>query len=345
MTRSFNGETADEAWRLSVKALLEGDDVLIQPSRLGPTREILHATFSIRDPRQRWVLSRTPAMNPAYAIAELIWILNGRNDSAFPNYWNPTLPKFAGTGDTYHGAYGYRLRKNLGIDQIERAYKVLSNDPESRQVVLQIWDSRLDLPDEKGKPVSPDIPCNICSLPKVRNGKLEWLQIMRSNDVFLGAPHDFFWFMAFQEVMAGWLDLEVGTYVHISDSLHCYEHDLESFDASSKAPTVSSTDDLAIPKSEFDRAISIVIDAMDRLRSPEFTSSNYWACIEGAELPEGYRNMLLIAAADSARRRGWTEEVAHSVANCTNPALSTAWDRWEQRLDESPPIDSHQNYR
>ncbi len=331
MTRSFSGETADEAWRLSVKELLDGDDVLIQPSRLGPTREVLHASFSISNPRQRWVLSRTPAMNPAYAIAELIWILSGRNDSAFPNYWNPVLPKFAGTGDTYHGAYGYRLRKSLGIDQIERAYKALLNDPESRQVVLQIWDSRCDLPDEKGKPVAPDIPCNICSLPKVRNGKLEWLQIMRSNDVFLGAPNDLFLFMAVQEIMAGWLGIEVGTYVHISDSLHCYEHDLEAFDTSNKAVTVTSTDDLAIPKAESDRAITIIEYAMDRLRSPELTSSDFRACIEGTELPEGYQNMFLIVAAYSARRRGWAEEVAHSVSKCTNPALSFAWAQWKQR--------------
>jgi thymidylate synthase len=270
-------------------------------------------------------------MNPAYAIAELIWILSGRNDSAFPNYWNPALPKFAGTGDTYHGAYGYRLRKNLGIDQIERAYKALLNDPESRQVVLQIWDSRCDLPDEKGKPVAPDIPCNICSLPKVRNGKLEWLQIMRSNDVFLGTPNDLFWFMALQEIMAGWLGIEVGTYVHVSDSLHCYEHDLEAFYVSNKATIVTSTDDLAITKVESDRAVTLIENAMDRLRSPELTSSDYRDCIEETELPEGYQNMFLIVAADSARRRGWTEEVAHSVSKCTNPALSFAWAQWEQR--------------
>lgn len=333
MTRFFNSDTADGAWRLSVKALLEGDDVLTQPSRLGPTREILHATFSINDPRQRWVLSRTPAFNPAYAIAELVWILLGRNDSAFPNFWNPALPKFAGSGDTYHGAYGYRLRNNLGIDQIERAYKVLLNDPESRQVVLQIWDSRYDLPDESGKPVAPDIPCNICSMPKVRNGKLEWLQIMRSNDIFLGVPNDIFWFTALQEIMAGWLGIEVGTYVHVSDSLHCYEHDLKAFDASNEAIIVGSTDNLAIPKPESDRAISIIGGSMDRLRSPNLTPSEYRSCLKNNELPEGYLNMLLVAAADSARRRGWTVEVAETVSECTNPALKAAWERWEQRTN------------
>lgn len=336
MTRSFNGDTVDEAWRLAVKALLEGDDVLTQASRIGPTREILHASFSIFDPRQRWVFSRTPGLNPAYAIAELIWILSGRNDSAFPNFWNPALPKFAGRGATYHGAYGYRMRKNLGIDQIERAYNALLNDPDSRQVVLQIWDSRIDLPNEDGTPAAPDIPCNICSMPKVRNGKLEWLQIMRSNDVFLGTPNDIFWFTAIQEIMAGWLGLEIGSYVQISDSLHCYEHDLEAFDASDEVTIVSSTDDLAIPKPESDRAISIIENAMDSLRLPELTPSDYQACLQGAELPEGYRNMLLIVAADAARRKGWTDEMAAAVAECTNPALKTAWDRWEQRMNKAP---------
>ncbi len=334
MKRSFKGETADEAWRSSIQALLEEDGVHKQSSRLGPTREILHATFSIRDPRQRWILSRTPAINPAFAIAEVIWILQGRQDAAFLNFWNPILPNFAGDGETYHGAYGYRLRTHLGIDQIERAYQVLSKNPDSRQLVLQIWDSTIDLPNNEGEPSAHDIPCNICAMPKIRNGKLEWYQVMRSNDLFLGTPHNFIQFTTMQEILAGWLGVQVGEYVQVSDSMHCYEKDLNSFSLSDTPITANSTDTLAIPKAESERAMSTIEEAMDILRSPGLEISEYWACIEERELPEGYLNMLLIAAADAARRRGWKKEVAETVSKCTNPALSLAWTQWEGNTPE-----------
>lgn len=332
MTRSFSGETADEAWRMSVKALLEDNDVLIQPSRIGPTREILHATFSIGNPRQRWVLSRTPSMNPAFAIAEVIWIMRGRKDSEFLNFWNPALPRFAGDGDTYHGAYGFRLREHLGLDQIERAYNVLSKTPESRQLVLQIWDSRIDLPEEDGSAAAPDIPCNIVSMPKVRNGKLEWFQVMRSNDLFLGTPHNFVQFTCIQEILAGWLGVDIGEYVHVSDSMHCYEKDLSKFSSTAEPIVAPNTDNLAIPKPESERAFVIIEEAMDKLRDPKLTTPAFAECLGKANLPEGYRNHLLVVAADAARRKGWTDEMNNVVTQCTNPALVKAWQGWAERM-------------
>jgi thymidylate synthase len=125
MIKTFEANTADDLWRQAAEALLQGDDFLCQASRSGPIREYLHCSLHLTNPRQRWILSRQPALNPAFAIAEVIWILQGRNDAAFPNYWNPKLPEFAGYGDTYHGAYGHRLRSNFGFDQIERAYQAL----------------------------------------------------------------------------------------------------------------------------------------------------------------------------------------------------------------------------
>jgi thymidylate synthase len=216
----FEGSTADEVWLKAVSEFKDSKDIHTQSSRAGQTKELLGATFIIREPRQRWVSSREPAINPAFAIAEVIWIISGRKDSAFLNYWNPALPKFAGTGKNYHGAYGHRIRKRFGLDQLERAYLALSRNPDTRQVVLQIWDPSIDFPAKDGSPRDPDIPCNICSLVKIRNGKLEWTQILRSNDLFLGVPHNFVQFTSLQEILAAWLGIEVGLYRHFTDCLH-----------------------------------------------------------------------------------------------------------------------------
>src|SRR2546423_11596601 len=141
MINVFEGNTASDVWQKAVVEITHGNNARYQAGRGGTTEEILHTGFTIQDPRQRWVVVREPALNPAFAIAEVIWILNGRKDSAFLTYWNSQLPNYAGSGKEYHGAYGFRLRQHFGIDQLERAYLALQHNPNGRQVVLQIWDS------------------------------------------------------------------------------------------------------------------------------------------------------------------------------------------------------------
>ena len=80
-------------------------------------------------PRQRWIVSRRPVINPAFGIAEVVWLLAGSNDAEVLNFWFPRLPEFAGHGPTYDGAYGYRLRKQFGIDQVRRVCDALSSNP------------------------------------------------------------------------------------------------------------------------------------------------------------------------------------------------------------------------
>ena len=328
----FEGGSADEAWTAAAESLLHGEVASHQDSRCGATRELLHVALVIRDPRRRWVVSRQPAPNPAFAIAESLWILAGRNDAAFPNYWNPALPKFQGKHPTYHGAYGYRLRHAFGLDQIERAYAALAAKPTTRQVVLGIYNPALDLPGEDGSPVSEDIPCNVCSLLKVRDGKLEWVQVMRSNDLIRGLPYNLVQFTVLQEVMAGWLGLEVGSYTHISDSLHVYEDDLATFEASGDSGERLSEDRLDLPRSAWMPVFAEVLEAAESLKSDSLTEAEFGRIVFEGDLPAGYRNLLLIVAADTARRRHWPELAAEVAKRCTNPLLSHAYSLWSQEV-------------
>lgn len=330
----FHAQTADAAWLAAAGELRSDAGPPLQESRAGLTRELAHVAFEINQPRERWILSREPAINPAFAIAEVVWIMAGRNDSAFLNFWNPALPKFAGTGPTYHGAYGHRLRRHLDVDQIQRVYEALQNNPDSRQAVLQIWDARADLPTPEGQPASPDIPCNICSFLKVREGKLEWVQVMRSNDLVLGLPHNVVQFTSLQEIIAGWLGLEVGTYHHFSDSLHIYERNFADVDRSQELAVPANTDRLDLPKAEFDAVFADLERCFDELRDPELSESRFHELLRTASMPEGYLNLLRMAAADSARRRGWSEPEEAAVTACTNPVLGKAWERWAQRQRE-----------
>lgn len=336
--RLFEGRTANEVWSEAAPTFLVEDEVQEQTSRSGSTRELLHAAFVISDPLERWVLARRPAINPAFAIVETVWILAGRDDSSLPNYWNPKLPKYTGPGERYHGAYGYRLRRQFGFDQLDRAYRALKNNPDSRQVVLQIWAPRIDLPDGEGKPASQDVPCNVLSMLKVRDGKLEWTQVMRSNDLFRGVPYNFVQFTVLQEVMAGWLGLEVGSYNHLSDSLHVYEGDLDPLRASTSAEYMESpanADTLRLPKEESDRTFAALETSLDAMAQDNLTEARMRELLADDGLPESFKNLLRIAAADSARRRGWISLSEAAAADCTNAALVQVWERWLSRTE--PP--------
>lgn len=340
MPYCFESDSADDAWRQAANALLGGSNSKLQDGRCGKTRELLHVNFHISNPRERWVLSRQPGINPAFAIADVFWILAGRNDSQFINYWNPKLPKFAGQCDRYHGAYGYRLRRQFGFDQLERAFAALGKNPNSRQIVLEIWDSESDFPAVDGSPVSEDIPCNVCSMLKVRDGRLEWMQIMRSNDLFRGTPHNFVQFTMLQEIIAGWLGLGIGAYGHFSDSLHAYEDQIQEFSIARKAPTTTNPDRLGLPKAESDIALNTVMDILEALAAPDLSITTFRDLCAVDELPEAYRNLIFIVAADGARRRmvadgvqrnDWKANMDCAAASCTNPVLRLAWDGWKQR--------------
>lgn len=341
MISLFAGETASEVWSLAATEIKDGGAARAQASRSGPTRELLHSIFSIADPRQRWVVSRGTAINPAFAVADVVWIMRGRNDSAFVNAWNSQLPKYAGEGDSYHGAYGFRLRQHFGVDQLERAYSALSNVPDSRQIALHVWDSSIDLPREDGSPVSADVPCNIVSLLKVRDNKLEWMQVMRSNDLYRGTPYNFIQFTTLQEVMAGWLGLELGSYNHLSDSLHIYESDLAKAYPLSAAQadqmmygtSVLNTDSLMLDKSLSDSTFRVMERLIEQLITKPISDGVIRSSIASAEgeLPASYLNLFLLVAAEAARRGRWGELPAEIMSANTSPAITYAWRAWAER--------------
>lgn len=332
MITSFASDSANGVWQQAAQIFRSGGGFRSHSSRSGPTSELLHATFSIADPRQRWVTNRSPALNPAFAIAEVVWIIKGRQDEPFLTYWNKQMIKFSGEGPNFHGAYGHRLRKNYGVDQVERAYQILKTNPNTRQLVLQIWDPTKDLPNEEGAPRAEDIPCNIASLVKVREGRLEWMQVLRSNDFFLGIPHNFVQFTYLQEILAGWLGVEVGSYNQISDSLHIYDRDIEKVKTSFPFVVEKNCDNLALPKAISEACFDELEHRIEAFISDDLSETDHERLLKWSNAPEGFRNMLSILAGEAARRRGWDRLVNESAAMLTNPALIQLWNRWIERM-------------
>lgn len=329
MTFTFCGETANDVWVEAARQLLNTNEDIIA-SRAGETYELLHVMLSIKNPLEKWVSLRFPSMSISFALAELIWILNGSNESNVINYWNSALPRYSGSEEYYHGAYGFRIRHNFGIDQLERVYYALKNNPDSRQAVILLWDPVQDLPDETGVPANDDIPCNICSLLKIRDKKLEWSQIMRSNDVFRGLPYNIVQFTSIQEILAGWLGISPGSYTHFSDSLHIYEKDKKMMDISEKT-LAKNEDSLAVSKSEFDIIIKNIYERMCYIVNNNPNEEELRKISKLQSKICAYNNIMYIIAAYAARKLKYNELKSELVSNCTNKLYRQIWEQWDEQ--------------
>ncbi len=333
MFNNFDGFGADEVW---VKALTQFGklNLSIQPSRGGNTIELLHSVFSIQNPRERWVVSRQPAINPAFAIVEVICLITGGRDAKILNFYNTQLPRFAGNRRIYHGAYGYRLRSHFGFDQLDRACSALLHNGESRQIVLQMWDPSVDFPTAEGMPSDQDIPCNVCSLVKLRDGRLEWMQIIRSNDLFLGVPYNLVQFTFLQEILAGWLGSGIGEYNQLSDSLHIYDRDLHVLASLDKTVVPRpNTDTIGLNQRESKKLFCELSAYLDRfVHSIHNQNQLRQICIE-FDAPQGFKNLLYLVGAETARRYKWKKLSEELISFCSNSLFEMLWRRWIQRLE------------
>jgi len=322
--QTFEATTANQLWERVAQRLLDAG-ALPQQSDRGPTRELLHVSFTLTQAKQRWVSVRRPPINVAFALAEVLWILTGRRDAAFLRVWNSQLADFVGGEPTHHGAYGHRLRRHLGFDQLERACDAFAKNPDTRQVVLQLWDSRIDLPNVDGTPASQDIPCNVVSMPKLRAGRLEWMQVMRSNDLVRGLPYNIAQFTFLQEVMAGWLGVEVGTYNHISDSLHLYERDHSFVEVIERPSSLHVPISYALPWAESRRVLEETTCRAEHIAQGA-SPDELRAMLDG--LPHAYSGILAILGAEALRRKRQFDAAVALAELCSDPAIREMWNLW-----------------
>lgn len=200
-----------------------------------PTTEVLGVHLRLTQPRRRFVnLPPARVLNPAFAVAEALWILSGSDEPWIFTY-NRSLRQYADEG-RLQGAYGPRMRNWQGaVDQLDHARRLLERDPDSRQAVIQLYDPQRDSRGHR------DVPCTLNYRFFVRAGRLDMHTTMRSNDVWLGLPYDLFTATILQELMAGWLGVKLGTYHHHVDSLHLYDQHEPAATALAALPSVASS--------------------------------------------------------------------------------------------------------
>lgn len=201
------------------------DGIEIEASR-GLAKEKVGVLLQLTNPRSR--LSRTEKKGTVYsALGELLWYLAASNRLDFIKYYIPLYESESEDKRTIYGAYGPRLFKLGGsINQVLNVIDLLKNKPHSRRAVIQLFDAK-DI--EKRSPKlgeRKEIPCTCTLQFLLRKRQLHMITTMRSNDAFLGLPHDIFAFTMLQEIIAKTLGVKLGAYKHSVGSLHIYQKDI-----------------------------------------------------------------------------------------------------------------------
>lgn len=205
-------------------AMVEGlDQTLKFGERLevrgSTTIELRNQLITLEQPRERCVI--TPARNNDVfiAIAETMWVLAGRNDLDFLSHYLQRASNFSDDGKTWRAAYGPRLRNWQGVDQIKENLALLLKEQYSRRSVISIFDPKNDFLESK------DIPCNNWIHWLIRDSSLHMNIAIRSNDIIWGfSGINAFEWSVLHELMAFWLDVEIGEMSFFASSFHLYDY-------------------------------------------------------------------------------------------------------------------------
>ena len=185
-------------------------------------------------------------------VAEQVWFIMGsRKPADFLREFTKIWDDFTNPGDVVTVAYGYRWRKHFGRDQLQGLIDHLKKEPSSRHGVVITWDPASD---GLGGAAKKNVPCPYTFTVNIINGRLNLHNMVRSNDMMLGFPHDVAGFALLQTILAGVLGVRVGTYSHSISNAHVYDIHYESANELIKRKTEHPTINLKIPENAFTRA-------------------------------------------------------------------------------------------
>ncbi|MEV0615670.1 thymidylate synthase [Nonomuraea sp. NPDC050404] len=268
---SYTGESVAELFTTVVATVLK-DGHRVSPRGM-PTREVLDVNLRLTRPRARLLTSSARVLNPAFAVAETVWHLAGSDEPWIFDY-NGRLRQFADEG-VLRGAYGPRMRRWGGrVDQLAAVVDQLRADPDSRRALIQLYDPARDTAGHR------DVPCTLGFRFHIRRHRLHMSTTMRGQDAWIGLPYDLFFTTVLHELMAGWLNVELGDYHHHIDSLHLYEHDLDRAAAVGTSATSPEMPSLITPWAGFDVLLA-------RTRAGDPTGHPMWDAV--GEMMRSYR--------------------------------------------------------
>lgn len=205
-------------------------------------------------------LRKQPIKSP---IAEQLWFLSGSNRPAeFLQKYTKIWDKFIEEDGTVAAAYGHRWKHHFGKNQIDLVLRQLTADPSSRQGVVITWDVADDGLEGTRK---KNVPCPFAFTMNIIGGRLNLMNVVRSNDMILGCPFDVTGFALLQCILAQKLGVQPGIYTHVISNAHIYDIHYDVANEIIKRPPNGKQIVLSLPQGSYDRACTMDENLVDEI--------------------------------------------------------------------------------
>jgi thymidylate synthase len=270
----IRAETLDDIL-LQLYPVLLATDINVTASR-GDNSELIGVLIEIENPRAR--LSRSETRGRLFSsLGELLWYLTRGNSLEFIEPYIHRYRNETEDNVTVYGGYGPRLFAQRGNDQVRNVIELLQGRPTSRRAMIQIFNAEDIATDHN------EIPCTATLQFLLRENRLHLVITMRSNDAYLGLPHDVFCFTMLQELVARSLGCELGGYSHFVGSMHLYKDNRSDAEALVSEGFQARKEMPPMPIGDPWPAVNVLLDAEHRARENEIFDANdldvdpYWA--------------------------------------------------------------------
>lgn len=174
-------------------------------------------TVTLSRPLENVCFLESRDANPFFHLIEALAMIAGENSVEFLSFFASNMKGFSDNGRTYNAFYGTRARNTWG-DQIDDVIRILRDDPDSRQAIVNLWDPA-DLNRQ-----TKDKACNLMMIFTREGDRIDMTTFNRSNDAVWGfmTGANMVHFPFFHEYVACALDCHVGSWHHSSANMHVY---------------------------------------------------------------------------------------------------------------------------
>ena len=162
-------------------------------------------------------------------VEELLFFLRGQTDTRIleakgVNIWKGnTSREYLDSHGLKHyiegemgPMYGYTWRNFNGQDQIANAIHLIKTEPTSRRIMVTAYDPSL-------AHLTVLAPCHPFYQFNVEGKKLSCQFVMRSSDLFLGAPFNILSYAILTRIIAKTCGLEPGNLIYVGGNTHVYK--------------------------------------------------------------------------------------------------------------------------
>ena len=227
--RYYKSPFISDTFRNVLDDLLNNPDFVASP-RNQEVREIRDCSMEIENPMANLYTNKYRSSVQKYIAAELLWYFSASNTTKFIGNYAKMWDRLKNPdGITVNSAYGnllFREENEHGYTQYQWVIESLKRDKDSRQAFMHFNKPHHQFFENK------DQVCTLQALFHIRNEKLYMTLTMRSNDVILGFMTDWAFFSVlhyhvFLQMKEYYPELELGSYTHISHSMHLYDRNYE----------------------------------------------------------------------------------------------------------------------